>query len=544
MTSPLELAERLGVPHERRIPYGDFAVKLDPRLLDEPRPRPGEPRLVLVSALTPTPAGEGKTTTTIGLGDALTRRGESVCLALREPSLGPCFGMKGGGTGGGRAQLTPSERINLHFTGDFHAITSAHNLLAAALDNHLQFRGAPEVDPRSVLWPRVLDMNDRSLRQVTLGLGGRTGGVPREGSFDITAASELMAILCLASDEEDLRARIDRIVVGLDPSGEPVRAEALGVTGAMMALLADARMPNLARTLEGTPAVVHGGPFANIAHGCNSVLATRTALHLADWVVTEAGFGFDLGAEKFFDIKCRLAGLAPSAVVIVATVRALKLHGGRAVTELDTEDLEALERGLANLDRHLESAAAFGQRPVVAINRFPGDTAAELDHLRAALGERGVPCAVASHFADGGEGALELADRVREAAADPAPAVRFAYDLGDPLPVKLERITRTVYGGAGVQLTGKALKDLARLERLGLDRLPVCVAKTQNSLSDDPARRGRPEGFEVTVRALELNAGAGFVVALTGDLLRMPGLPRDPQARRIDLVDGEITGLR
>ena len=544
MKTPLDLADELGAPTEGRSPYGDFAVKLSPALLHAQAPRSSESRLILVSALTPTPAGEGKTTTTIGLGDALRRRGESVCLALREPSLGPCFGMKGGGTGGGAAQLTPSERINLHFTGDFHAITSAHNLLAAALDSHLHFGGEPAIDPRSVLWPRVMDMNERALRQVTIGLGGRTSGMPRESSFDITAASELMAILCLASDEADLRERIDRITVGLTSGGDPVLASSLGVTGAMMALLSDALSPNLARTLEGTPALVHGGPFANIAHGCNSLTATRVAMHLADYCVTEAGFGFDLGGEKFLDIKCRLGGLEPAAVVLVATVRALKLHGGRTVSELDQPDIGALERGLENLERHLESVAAFGQRPVVAINRFPGDTQEELDRIQELLEERGVPVAIASHFAEGGAGALELADRVRDLAAGGPCPVRLAYDLSDPLEVKLEKVVRAVYGGRGVQLTSRARKDLARLERLGQTDLPICVAKTQNSLSDDGTRRGRPRDFDITVRGLQLNSGAGFIVVLTGDLMRMPGLPRDPQARRIDLVDGAITGLR
>jgi len=539
-----ELAEALGLPQDLLHPYGSFAAKLDPALLHRERTRPGTARLLLVSAITPTPAGEGKTTTTIGLGDALSRLGESVCLALREPSLGPCFGMKGGGTGGGKAQLTPSERINLHFTGDFHAITSAHNLLAAALDSHLHFGNELELETRTIAWPRVMDMNDRALRHVTLGLGGKPHGVPREGAFDITAASELMAILCLAEDEADLRERIDRIVVGLNRSGEAVRASQLGVTGSMMALLNDAHMPNLAQTLEGTPALVHGGPFANIAHGCNSLVATRSALHLADWVVTEAGFGFDLGAEKFFDIKCRLAGLETAAVVLVASVRALKMHGGVAVANLGPEDPEAVQRGLANLEQHVESIGRFGQRPIIAVNRFPTDTEAELSVVTAFCEEHGLPCAIASHFSDGGEGALELAKIVRREAADGNGPVHHLYELTDSVPDKVRKVAQGVYGARDVAFTKSAERDLREIERLGFAELPVCIAKTQNSLSDDPKLHGRPRDFEVTVRQVQVNAGAGFLVVLTGDILRMPGLPRSPQAQRIDVEDGQIVGLR
>jgi len=544
MRSITSLVEELGLDSELFHPYGTFAGKVDLQLLQRERTRSEPARLVLVSAITPTPAGEGKTTTTIGLGDALRRLGENVCLALREPSLGPCFGMKGGGTGGGRAQLTPAERINLHFTGDFHAITSAHNLLAAAIDSHLHFGNELGIEPRTLLWPRVIDMNDRALRNITLGLGGKPHGVPREAHFDITAASELMAILCLASGEEDLRRRIDRIVVAFDSKGEAVKAEQLGVTGAMMALLRDAQHPNLVQTLEGTPALVHGGPFANIAHGCNSVVATRCALALADWVITEAGFGFDLGAEKFFDIKCRGAGLETAAVVLVASARALKMHGGVPVRELASSDPGAVERGLENLEKHVESIERFGQHPVVALNRFPTDTEEELAVVRAFCEARGLPCAVASHFADGGEGALELARLVVDAGRRGNGPVQHLYDLDDTVPDKIEKVARAMYGARDVAYTKAAERDLREIERLGFGDLPVCIAKTPSSLSDDPKLHGRPRDFEVTVRGLQLNAGAGFLVVLTGEILRMPGLPRRPQALEIDVRAGEIVGLR
>ncbi len=535
---------QLAIPEQFVHPYGSFAAKIDPALLNEARKREGTNRLVLVSAITPTPAGEGKTTTTIGLGDAMVRRGASVCLALREPSLGPCFGMKGGGTGGGKAQLTPSDRINLHFTGDFHAITSAHNLLSAALDNHLHFGNELEIEPRTVLWKRVIDMNDRSLRNVTVGLGGKPHGVPRETGFDITAASELMAILCLAENENDLQERIERIIVGLNRAGEPVRAAQLKVTGAMMALLGDARMPNLVQTSEGAPAMVHGGPFANIAHGCNSVLATRAARHVADWTVTEAGFGFDLGGEKFFDIKCRSAGINPSAVVLVASARALKMHGGVAVAELGESNPGAVEKGFANLEKHVESILRFGQRPVIAINRFPSDTDEELAVIKSFCSARDLPCAEAKHFAEGGAGALELADLVMQnAVADPGPPMAL-YELSDPFHEKVEKVARAMYGARDVHFTADAEKDLLQVKRLGLEGLPICVAKTQSSLSDDPKRPGRPTDFDITVRGLEINAGAGFVVVLTGDLMRMPGLPRSPQAERIFFADGQVQGLQ
>ncbi|MFT7487064.1 MAG: formate--tetrahydrofolate ligase [Candidatus Paceibacteria bacterium] len=538
------LAQTLGLPEKYVHPYGSFAAKVDPQLLQSERSRSGKARLILVSAITPTPAGEGKTTTTIGLGDALTMRGSSVCLALREPSLGPCFGMKGGGTGGGMAQLTPSDRINLHFTGDFHAITSAHNLLAAALDSHLHFGNALGIEPRTALWPRVMDMNDRALRNITIGLGGKINGVPRETHFDITAASELMAILCLAETGEDLRERIDSVVVAFDRDGAPVSADKLGVTGAMMALLRDAQMPNLVQTLEGTPAMVHGGPFANIAHGCNSVLATKIAMHAADWVITEAGFGFDLGAEKFFDIKCRSAGLETAAVVLVASARALKMHGGVQVKDLDASNPAAIEGGLANLDKHTESITHFGQRAIVAINRFPTDTDEELAVITSYCDRQGIPCAVATHFTEGGKGAIELAEIVQDQASKEATPVQMLYDLEDTIPEKIVKVAQAAYGAKDVAFTKRAEKDLKDIQRLGFAKLPICIAKTQSSLSDDPKLHGRPRDFEVTVRGLQLNAGAGFIVVLTGEIMRMPGLPRSPQAHRIELRGNVIEGLR
>ncbi|MCP3918041.1 MAG: formate--tetrahydrofolate ligase [bacterium] len=538
------IAETLGLSSEHLHPHGAYAAKIDLDLLEEPRRREAPSRLILVSAITPTMGGEGKTTTTIGLGDALTKLGQSVCLALREPSLGPCFGMKGGGTGGGRAQLTPADRINLHFTGDFHAITSAHNLLAAAIDNHLHFGNALGIESRRVVWPRVIDMNDRALRQIVIGLGGKTHGVPRQAGFDITAASELMAILCLADGWADLRERIDRTVVAFTTGGDPVTVQQLDVTGAMLALLRDALMPNLVRTLEGTPAVVHGGPFANIAHGCNSVLATRTAMHLADWTITEAGFGFDLGAEKFFDIKCRGAGLDTTAVVLVASVRALKLHGGNDGKNLDQPDPAAVERGLSNLEKHIESIAHFGERPVVALNRFPTDTDEEVAVVARHCASQGVPFAVATHFSDGGAGAVDLARVVVEQAEHHNTPFHPLYELTSPIPDKIRAVAQTMYGARDIAFTKSAERKLKELERLGFADLPICIAKTQSSLSDDPKLHGRPRDFEVTVSDIQLNAGAGFLVVLTGDILRMPGLPRVPQANHIDLDGSEIVGLR
>ena len=538
-----DLAAALGVPQDLLIPFGRSLAKVDLELFDRPRTKETPPRLVLVSAMTPTKAGEGKTTTTIGLGNALTRLGKSVCLALREPSLGPCMGVKGGGTGGGKSQLVPSDRINLHATGDFHAVTSAHNLLAAAIDNHLHFETDLNMEPRRVVWPRVIDMNDRALRNVIVGLGGKPNGTPREAGFDITAASELMAILCLASDYDDLRRRIDRTLVGFAKDKRPIVAKETGVTGAMMALLADALMPNLAQTQEGTPALVHGGPFANIAHGCNSIVATRAAMHLADWTITEAGFGFDLGAEKFFNIKLREAGINTVAVVVVASIRALKMHGGRAFSELTESDPDAVQKGLPNLAKHIETAQQFGFTPVIALNRFASDTEAETEVVKAFCDRQGIRMSVCEHFSRGGEGAIDLARSVLESALPEAPPLKTTYDLNDSVREKIHKIATQVYGARGVAFATSAEKDLKTLEAQGYGNLPVCMAKTQASLSDDPKRVGRPSDFDITVRNIQVNAGAGFLVVLTGDMMRMPGLPRVPAANRIDLVNGEIQNL-
>jgi formate--tetrahydrofolate ligase len=538
-----EVAARLGLRPEDLRPYGHDVAKLPVSLLKRPRQRDGLGRLVLVSAITPTPAGEGKTTTSIGLAQALARIGESACLALREPSLGPAFGMKGGATGGGRAQLLPMDRINLHFTGDFHAITSAHNLLAALVDNHLHHGNSLNIDPRRVLWRRVLDLNDRALRNVIVGLGGASEGVPRETGFDITAASEVMAMLCLAEGEDDLRARIDRTLVAFTRDGAPVTAAQLGATGAMLALLRDAVDPNLVQTLEGTPALVHGGPFANIAHGCSSVVATRMALHLSDWAVTEAGFGFDLGAEKFFDIKCVGAGLDTAAVVLVATVRALRMHGGVPRDDLAAPDPEAVMRGLVNLDKHVENIRTFGEPPIVALNRFAGDRDDEIELVRGRCEAHGVPFAVSEHHTRGGAGAEDLARLVVAFAERRSLRFRPLYDWTAPVEEKILAVASQMYGAGRVVLTKQAKRDLREIERLGHAGLPVCIAKVPGSLSDDPTLRGRPRGFDLTVREIQVNAGAGFLVVLTGSILRMPGLPKHPIAERIDVVDGRIEGL-
>jgi formate--tetrahydrofolate ligase len=536
-----EIAAALGILDADVLPCGREMAKIHLRALTRPASRQG--RLVLVSATTPTASGEGKTTTTIGLGQAFSRLGESVCLALREPSLGPCLGMKGGATGGGYSQVMPADRINLHFTGDFHAVTCANNLLSAAIDNHIYHGNELGIDPRQVVWRRVMDMNDRSLRHIVVGLGGKGQGIPREGGFDITAASEVMAMLCLAHDLDDLRRRLDRTLVAYDYRGDPIRAGRLRVTGAMLALLRDAVYPNLVQTLEGTPAFIHGGPFANIAHGCNSLAATRMAMHHADWAITEAGFGFDLGAEKFFDIKCRQAGLDPVAVVLVTTVRALKLHGGKDKSQLEREDLDALTLGLDNLDKHIENVGKFNKRPVVALNRFAGDSEAEIALVRAHCLEQAVPFALCTHYADGGAGAIELARQVMAVAEVSQPFTPL-YPLDMPVADKVRVICREIYGADDVAFTRQAEKDLRQVERLGFSGLPVCVAKAPSSLSDDPALRGRPRHFDVTVRGIEINAGAGFLVVLTGDILRMPGLPKSPAAERIDLTeDGFIVGL-
>jgi len=536
-----QVAQGLGICEEDFLPLGREVAKVHLNALSRTSARKG--RLILVSATTPTAAGEGKTTTTIGLGQALTQMGESVCLALREPSLGPCLGMKGGGTGGGYSQIVPADRINLHFTGDFHAVTSANNLLSAIIDNHIYHGNELGIDPRQVDWRRVMDMNDRSLRHIVLGLGGRSQGIPREGGFDITAASEVMAMLCLASGLEDLSERLERTLVAYTYAGEPVYARELKVTGAMLALLRDAVHPNLVQSLEGTPAFVHGGPFANIAHGCNSLVATKMAMHHADWAITEAGFGFDLGAEKFFDIKCRLAGLDPAAVVLVTTVRALKMHGGKKKGELDRADPEAVARGLENLDKHIENVGKFNKRPVVALNRFAADTDAEIALVDERCRRHGIPFAICTHYAHGGKGALDLA-RLVMAAAETSKPFAPLYPLDLPVAEKVRIVCREIYGALDVAFTREAERDLRQVEKLALSRLPVCVAKAPSSLSDDPDLHGRPRNFEVKVRGVQINAGAGFLVVLTGDILRMPGLPKSPVAERIHLTpDGLLEGL-
>ena len=535
-----EVAASLGIRPEHVVSLGVDKAKIDLAARDSGRPRG---RLLLVSAITPTDAGEGKTTTSIGLAQGLARLGHRAALALREPSLGPTFGAKGGATGGGRSRLVPEEDINLHFTGDFHAISAAHNLLAAMLDNHIHHGNALEIDPRRVLWRRVIDMNDRSLRQIVIGLGGVLQGVPRETGFDITPASEVMATLCLAEDFDDLRRRLSRLIVGFTFDRQPVTAADLKAVGAMMALLKDAVRPNLVQTCEGVPAFVHGGPFANIAHGCNSVVATKMALAHADWVVTEAGFGFDLGAEKFFDIKCVSAGLDTAAVVLVATVRALKLHGGADRKALTTPDPGAVERGLGNLQKHVENIRVFGECPVVALNRFAADTDEEIAVVASACRALKAPFAVSDHYARGGEGALDLARTVLARVETCTRQFRPLYDWAEPVKVKMERIARAMYGAGEVTWTREAEQDLAVAEKLGFGNLPLCVAKTQKSLSDDPRKIGRPEDFEITVRSLILAAGAGYLVPLLGEIVRMPGLPASPQAERVDLVDGRIVGV-
>ncbi len=538
-----EVANDLKIDAEHVEPYGRDKAKVRLEALhraEESRPRG---RLILVSAITPTPAGEGKTTTSIGLAQGLHRIGKRAALALRQPSMGPVFGRKGGATGGGASRVEPSNTINLQFTGDFHAITAAHNLLAAAIDNRLHFRDL-ELDPTRVLWKRSLDMNDRALRNIIIGLGGHSQGVPRESGFDITAASEIMAILCLADSPADLRSRIDRILIGYSADGQPVRAGAVGVTGSMAAILSEAILPNLVQTTEGTPAFIHGGPFANIAHGCNSILATRMALAMADYAVTEAGFAFDLGGEKFFDLKCRVAGLNPAAVVLVATIRALKMHGGVGLDALKASDPGAVDRGLENLAAHLDSAAHFGKPTVVAINRFGTDTPEELEVVHAYCTSRGVPCATADVFGAGGRGAVELAEKVVAAASAPETPLKPLYPLDWAPERKIDQIARVMYGADGVSILPAASAKLRKAARLGYGELPICMAKTQDSLSDNPKLRGRPRGFTLTVRDVEIAAGAGFLVALTGDIVRMPGLPQRPAAERIDVdADGRIIGL-
>ena len=541
MTIIEQTAAKLGLDRDDFDPYGSEMAKLRASVRERYPSRNG--RLILVSAITPTPAGEGKTTTSIGLAQGLAKLGESVCVALREPSLGPCFGKKGGGTGGGKSKILPSERINLHFTGDFHAITAAHNLLAAMLDNQIYFDNPLRVDPRRVMWRRVLDVNDRSLRQIVAGLGGRLEGVPRETGFDITAASEVMAMLCLAEDADDLRARIDQILVAYTYDGTPVTASSLSATGAMLSLLRDAVLPNLVRTSEGVPALVHGGPFANIAHGCNSVIATKTAMHLADWAITEAGFGFDLGAEKFFDIKCRTAGIDTAAVVLVATIRALKLHGGKRLKQLAESDPAAVERGLPNLDKHVENICHFHETPIVALNRFADDTEEEVAVVRRHCETMNVPFAVTDHFMRGGEGSTDLARQVMEKAEKTSSKFQPLYELSTPVPDKIRAVATKMYGATDVYFTKPAERNLRQIDRLGFSNLPVCIAKTPSSLSDNPKLRGRPKDFEITVERIVINAGAGFLVVFTGDIVRMPGLPRKPKAESVELVDGQIIGV-
>lgn len=539
----VEVASQLDISDDELELYGKYKAKISPDVLERLKDRPNG-KLVLVTAINPTPAGEGKTTTNVGLSMALNKLGKKTITTLREPSLGPCFGIKGGAAGGGYSQVVPMDDINLHFTGDFHAITSAHNLLAAMLDNHIHQGNALDIVTKKIVWKRVMDMNDRSLRHIIVGLGKKGDGVMRESGFDITVASEIMAILCLATDIEDLKARLSRMVVAYNSKGEAVTAGDLQATGAMALLLKDAIKPNLVQTLENTPAIIHGGPFANIAHGCNSVMATQTALKLGDYVVTEAGFGADLGAEKFFDIKCRYAGLKPDVAVIVATVRALKMNGGVAKDNLAEENLDALKAGSANLLRHLDNVAKYGVPAVVAINRFPTDTEAELELLRDLCKEKGIDVVLSEVFAKGGEGGMELAKEVINICENQKSDFHTLYDVNDSIEDKMNTIATEIYGADGVDFTADALKQVRELEKLGLDRLPICVAKTQYSFTDDPKNLGAPKNFRITVREVKVSAGAGFIVALTGSIMTMPGLPKVPAANGMDILsDGTIIGL-
>ena len=538
-----EIAREIGVDADDLELYGKYKAKLPLSLREKLRDKP-DGKLILVTAINPTPAGEGKTTVTVGLGEAMQKIGKNAIIALREPSMGPVFGVKGGAAGGGYAQVVPMEDINLHFTGDMHALTAANNLLCAMLDNHLQQGNALRIDPRRVLLKRCLDMNDRALRNVVVGLGGKVNGVPREDGFMITVASEVMAILCLASDMEDLKERLGRILVAYTYGGEPVYARDLGAVGAMAALLRDAIKPNLVQTLENTPALMHGGPFANIAHGCNSVTATKLGLKLADYCITEAGFGADLGAEKFLDIKCRVAGLKPACVVLVATIRALKYNGGVAKTDLGEENVGALEKGIVNLKTHLENMRKYGVPVVVAINRFHTDTDAEIAVVERVCKELGAPVPLTEVFAKGGEGGADLAQKVCRTIDEQPSAYHPLYNTALTIPEKIETIAKEIYRADGVTFTAAAKKSIAEIEALGEDKLPVCIAKTQYSLSDNPALLGKPEGFTLTVREVRLSAGAGFVVALTGDIMTMPGLPKVPAAENIDVDEnGVISGL-
>lgn len=538
-----EIAKIAGIDDKYVEQYGKYKAKIDLSLLNDSKNEDG--KLILVTAITPTPAGEGKTTTTIGLADGLKRIGKNVTVALREPSLGPVFGVKGGAAGGGYAQVVPMEDINLHFTGDFHAIGAANNLLAAMLDNHITQGNALGIDPRRVTWKRCVDMNDRQLRFIVDGLGGKANGMPREDGFDITVASEIMAVLCLSNSISDLKERLSKIIVGYTFNDEPVTCGQLKAAGAMTALLKDALKPNLVQTLEGTPALVHGGPFANIAHGCNSVTATKLALKLGDYTVTEAGFGADLGAEKFLDIKCRMAGLTPSAVVVVVTVRALKMHGGLAKTELNTENLTALENGIPNLLRHVSNIKNVYKLPcVVAVNRFPTDTDKEIDFIIAKCRELGVNTVLSTVWADGGRGGEALAREVVRLCDEEKGDFTFSYEDDCTIEQKIESVVKKIYGGDGIIIMPNAQKQIDKLTSLGFAKCPVCIAKTQYSFSDDPTKLGAPTGFKVTVKNVKISAGAGFIVVLTGDILTMPGLPKSPAAERIDVSpDGVISGL-
>lgn len=538
-----EIAEHLNIDDEDLIQYGHYKAKVDLKVFDKLKDKK-DGKLILVTAINPTPAGEGKTTVNIGLSMALNKLGKKAISALREPSLGPSFGVKGGAAGGGYAQVVPMADINLHFTGDFHAITSANNLISAMLDNHIHQGNEQGIDARRVVWKRCVDLNDRALRNVIVGLGGKPNGYPREDGFDITVASEIMAILCLSTSLENFKERVSRVIIAYRRDGSPVYVKDINAQGAVTLLMKDAIMPNLVQTLENTPALIHGGPFANIAHGCNSIMATKLGMKLADYTVTEAGFGADLGAEKFLDIKCRFGELKPSAAVIVATIRALKHHGGADKEDYDKEDLQALEKGFANLEKHIENIKKFGLPPVVAINRFPSDTENEIKFMEEKIAAMGVECALTEVFTKGGDGALELAEKVVKVCDEDKADFKPLYDVNLSIKEKLEIIAKEVYGADGVEFTVPAMKNIKNLEKLGLDKMPICVAKTQYSLSDNPDLLARPEGFHIVVREVKVSNGAGFLIALTGSIMTMPGLPKVPAADKIDILpSGEIVGL-
>jgi formate--tetrahydrofolate ligase len=538
----VDVGEKIGIESDYLELYGNYKAKVSPKLWDKVKDNE-DGKLILVTSINPTPAGEGKSTVTVGLGQALNRLKKKAAIALREPSLGPCMGIKGGAAGGGYSQVVPMEDINLHFTGDMHAIGSAHNLLSAMIDNHIHQGNELNIDVRRITWKRAIDMNDRALREIVVGLGGKANGFPRQDGFIITVASEIMAILCLATDFKDLKERIGKIIIGYDKDGNPVAAKDLKADGAMALLLKDAIKPNLVQTLENVPAFIHGGPFANIAHGCNSIIATKYGLKLADYLVTEAGFGADLGAEKFFDIKCRYGGLKPSAAVVVATIRALKMHGGLKKDELTAENLDALRKGIGNLLKQIENVHKYGIPVVVAINRFKYDTESEIEYVKKVCKDLGVDVSVTDVWEKGGEGGIELAEQVINA-CERESEFKPLYELDMPIKDKIKTIAKEIYGADDVEYTKEALKDLKNIEDLGLDNLPVCVAKTQYSLSDNPKLLGRPEGFDITVKGLNISAGAGFIVVMTGDIMTMPGLPKSPAAERMDIdEEGKITGL-